>query len=80
MDLRNDGPVSVNYSSHDEVVLEALFYAPSCLCAFLIVSVQVTLEIETNPPKTQEKSADGPSQTNKTSEPRAASQPMQSVD
>ena len=42
--------------------------------------MQVTLEIETNPPKIREKTADGPTQKSKTSEPGTASQAMQSLD
>ena len=80
MDLKNDGPVSVNYSSHDEVVPKALFCALSCPWPSLTVFIQVTLEIETKPMKTQDKAAGMLSQKSNRPEPETASLPMESVD
>ena len=54
VNIQNSGPVSVDYSSRDEAVPISFFYKSSLHWVPLIIPIQVTIEIETNPPRAKE--------------------------
>lgn len=59
VNIQNSGPVSVDYTSRDEAVPSRILLSVAYWPVFTNSAPQVTLEIETHPPKAQE----GPERT-----------------
>ena len=70
VNIQNSGPVSLDYSSHDEAVPHQLLLFVNLHQARIDAPMQVTIEIETKPQKAQEEnenSADRQTKQNKDS-------------